>query len=104
MTDWSLTAVNPGTEGNAISMSLVDPAAASKSLAVVVDGNKITVNLATDENQQLTSTATEVKAALEASEAAALVTVAVLGDGSGDVASAVQAYLADGAAGTVPAG
>ncbi|MEI9391487.1 hypothetical protein R5N44_09695, partial [Streptococcus pyogenes] len=83
------TAKKAGTEGNAISIEVVDPAAADESLAVTVDGNKVKVTLATDASKVITSTAVEIKAVIEAdADATALVGVVVLGDGSGDVASA----------------
>ncbi|KAB0476532.1 phage tail protein [Vibrio chagasii] len=91
------TAKTVGTEGNAISIEVVDPAAADETLAVMVDGNKVKVTLATDANKAITSTADEIKAAIESdANATALVGVAVLGDGSGDVASAPRTYLTGG--------
>ncbi|MDF4490339.1 phage tail protein, partial [Vibrio parahaemolyticus] len=60
------TAKNAGTEGNAISIEVVDPAAADEALAVTVDGNKVKVTLATDASKVITSTAAEIKAAIEA--------------------------------------
>ncbi|UTV26378.1 phage tail sheath C-terminal domain-containing protein [Photobacterium atrarenae] len=91
------TAKKAGTEGNAISIEVVDPAEASTELTVGVDGNKVKVILATDENKVITSTADGIKTAIEANpEAVALVGVAVLGDGSGDVAPAPRTYLTGG--------
>ncbi|EJG1697270.1 phage tail sheath subtilisin-like domain-containing protein [Vibrio parahaemolyticus] len=91
------TAKTAGTEGNAISIEVVDPAAADEALAVMVDGNKVKVTLATDASKVITSTAVDIKAAIEAdADANALVSVAVLGDGSGDVSTAPRTYLTGG--------
>ncbi|EKF9382957.1 phage tail sheath subtilisin-like domain-containing protein [Vibrio cholerae] len=92
-----LTAVKTGTEGNAISVEVLAPTAASSELAVTVTNNKISIQLASDESGSLTSTATELASALMADPAAkALVTAVALGDGSGDVAPASRSYLSGG--------
>ncbi|RBM25134.1 phage tail sheath C-terminal domain-containing protein [Vibrio tarriae] len=92
-----LTAVKTGTEGNAISVEVLAPTAASSELAVTVTNNKISIQLASDESGALTTTATELASALMANPAAkALVTAVALGDGSGDVAPASRAYLSGG--------
>lgn len=95
------TAVVPGTGGNSISVTLVDPSANSASLAVSVSGNDITVSLATSGAGAITSTAAQVMAAVAASTAAsALVTVASAStsDGTGTMAAAAKASLTSGAA------
>ncbi|EJS1626279.1 phage tail sheath subtilisin-like domain-containing protein [Vibrio cholerae] len=92
-----LTAVKTGTEGNAISVEVLAPTAASAELAVTVTNNKISIQLASDESGALTTTATELASALMADPAAkALVTAVALGDGSGDVAPVSRAYLSGG--------
>ncbi|HCZ9557204.1 phage tail sheath subtilisin-like domain-containing protein [Vibrio cholerae] len=92
-----LTAVKTGTEGNAISVEVLAPTAASSELAVTVTNNKISIQLASDESGALTTTATELASALMADPAAkALVTAVALGDGSGDVAPVSHAYLSGG--------
>ncbi|EGR0477965.1 phage tail protein [Vibrio cholerae] len=92
-----LTAVKTGTEGNAISVEVLAPTAASSELAVTVTNNKISIQLASDESGALTTTATELVSALMADPAAkALVTAVALGDGSGDVAPVSRAYLSGG--------
>ncbi|EGR0939053.1 phage tail protein [Vibrio cholerae] len=92
-----LTAVKTGTEGNAISVEVLAPTAASSELAVTVTNNKISIQLASDESGALTTTATELASALMADPAAkALVTAVALGDGSGDVAPASRSYLSGG--------
>ncbi|EGR4058179.1 phage tail sheath subtilisin-like domain-containing protein [Vibrio cholerae] len=92
-----LTAVKTGTEGNAISVEVLAPTAASSELAVTFTNNKISIQLASDESGALTTTATELASALMADPAAkALVTAVALGDGSGDVAPVSRAYLSGG--------
>ncbi|TXZ74380.1 phage tail protein [Vibrio mimicus] len=92
-----LTAVKTGTEGNAISVEVLAPTAASSELAVTVTNNKISIQLASDESGALTTTATELASALMADLAAkALVTAVALGDGSGDVAPVSRSYLSGG--------
>ncbi|MCX9564433.1 phage tail protein, partial [Vibrio cholerae] len=92
-----LTAVKAGTEGNAISVEVLAPTAASSELAVTVTNNKISIQLASDESGALTTTAAELASALMADPAAkALVTAVALGDGSGDVAPVSRAYLSGG--------
>ncbi|TXX72906.1 phage tail sheath C-terminal domain-containing protein [Vibrio cholerae] len=92
-----LTAVKTGTEGNAISVEVLAPTAASAELAVTVTNNKISIQLASDESGALTTTATELASALMADPAAkALVIAVALGDGSGDVAPVSRAYLSGG--------
>ena len=53
-------AVAPGAPGNLVSVVLVDPELASQPLTVTVTDKKITVSLATDEFEVVTSTAAEV--------------------------------------------
>jgi hypothetical protein len=82
--DMTFTADTAGVGGNSITVRYVDPAAISQSLGVVVAGSAITVNLATDGAGAITSTAAQVKTAIEASgPAAALVDVANAGGDSG---------------------
>ncbi len=75
--DLKFTSKLKGRFGNAIKVEYVDPNAASAKLGVTVSGTTISVSLATDANKAITSTAANVKAAIEAvPAAAALVTVA----------------------------
>lgn len=93
------TAKDAGSAGNGISVRLRDPAGNSQSLSVTVNGNDIVVNLATDGGGAITSTATLVKAAIEASAAAnSLVSVANTGasTGAGVVAAVAATNLAGG--------
>ena len=96
----TFSAINPGSGGNAITVHLRDPQANLADLAVSVSGSAITVNLETDAAGAVTSLASEVLAAIEASAAAsALVSVADTGasDGSGVVVPSIKpAALAGG--------
>lgn len=86
-----------------IKVALDDPEGNNQALAVARTGAGtsgdpyvITVSLATNGSGAITSTATLVKAAIEASaNANAIVAVALLGDGSGVMAAAAEASLAD---------
>lgn len=81
------TAVTAGAAGNDIDVVLNDPSGNDQALAVVVVGSVITVNLATGVAGAITSTAAQVKTAIEASApAAALVTVAHTGASTGAAA------------------
>lgn len=88
------TARENGSDGNSIRVRLVDPAGASAALGVVVDGNDITVNLATNGGSALISTATQIIAAIRASIADGLVTVANESTSTGAGVAAAVAYTA----------
>ena len=93
------TARDKGSVGNNYTVTMVDPPGNNAALGVVVNGNDITVNLATDGASAVTSTAAQVIAAIQASAAAnALVTVANTGasTGAGVVTAVAQTHLADG--------
>jgi len=94
-----VTANSVGASGDSISVALVDPGASDQLLAVSVTGKAISVSLATDGTGAITSTAADVKAAMDGdTDAAALVSVAYPtgGTGSSAVAAAVAAPLAGG--------
>lgn len=96
--DMTFTADTAGAGGNAITVAYV-VAGLSTSLSVAVVGTAITVNVATDGAGAATSTAAQVKTAIEASgPAAALVDVANAGgnDGTGVVAALAATPLAGG--------
>ena len=97
--DLKFTSKLKGHFGNAIKVEYVDPDAASAKLGVTVSGTTISVSLATDVNKDITSTAALVKAAIEATPAAAaLVTVANKDANTGGVVTAMAATaLANGA-------
>jgi len=101
----TFTAREYGTGGNSITITYADPGGNDAALSVNVAGKSIVVSLATDENGAITSTAAQVKAAIEAHQPAnALVSVAIdtsdsgtEDDGSGVVTAMASAALADGA-------
>jgi hypothetical protein len=80
-------------------ITYTDPAGNSAALTVSVAGNDITVSLATDGTSTPISTAAEVVAAINANSSAFALVGAVILDGytgTGVVAAATQATLADG--------
>ena len=98
--DLVYTAKDTSLDGNNITVRYVDPAANSQTLYVKVDGQAITVNLATNGGGTITSTAAQVAAAIAAHPLAnALVSVANAGgnDGTG-VVTALSATNLSGAA------
>lgn len=87
------TAINPAIAGT-ITIAYVNPGAPNISLLVTVVGTAISVRLATNGGSVVTTTAAQVKAAVQANvDAAALVTVADWGTSTG--ADVVAAYAAD---------
>lgn len=79
--DITYTSANAG--GNNISVTYVNPGAVSSALAVTVTANDITVSLATNGSAAITSTATSIAGAVNASPAAfALVSASVSGIGT----------------------
>lgn len=93
----TFTAVTAGNEGNAISIEFIKPVSVSADLALAVDGKKITVNLATDATKTITSTPTDIVAAIDADDdAKALVAASVLGSGNEAVTALSAQYLSGG--------
>ncbi len=93
------TAVGTGVLGNKVSVKYVDPKANSQALAITVSGSDIVVSLATNGSGAITTTATQLLAALAASTAAsALVTAAATGasTGAGTVAALGKQFLSGG--------
>lgn len=83
----------------AISIEYVDPGQASQSLIVSISAGVISVSLATDGASAITSTATEIKAAIEAhliTRDLVEVSLATGNDGTGVVTAMVAAPLANG--------
>lgn len=64
--DIVLTALAPGDEGTAVSLTLVDPAGNSAALAITVTGKAISVALATGEAGAITTTGAALIAAINA--------------------------------------
>lgn len=94
------TAVPIGTDGNLVTVAYADPGAGDATLSVTVDGNAITVHLATDSGGTITSTADDIKTEIgNTAEADALVQTADKGgnDGSGVVTEMAASPLIDGA-------
>ena len=88
---WTAEAANAA--GNNITVQLCDPKAASQSLSVSVNGAAIIVNLATDSEKAISSTAALVIAAITASDtASALLGAANTGasDGTGKVTASIK--------------
>lgn len=93
------TSLLTGDLGNKGSIALVDPKANSQALAVTVSGLDITVKLATSVAGAITTTATQLMAAIAANTAAAaLVGTASTGasTGAGVVAALGKTYLSGG--------
>ncbi len=94
------TADARGTGGNSIRVAQVNPGAASP-LSVAVSGNDITVTLAHN-GTALTSTAAQVRDAVNAhTAAAALVNAGLTGDGTGVAVAQALTNLSGGTLGTV---
>lgn len=97
LADLTYTAKETGYAGNDIAVTHVDPAGANKTLAVSVSGTDITVSLATNGGSAITSTAAQVKAAVNAhATASGLVTCEDEGAGTGVVNAVVKTNLAAG--------
>jgi hypothetical protein len=79
----TFTAKQAGAVGNDISIQLIDPPGNNVALSVDVVGRDILVTCATDGASAIASTAAQIKAAIEASPAADLVTVAHTGASTG---------------------
>lgn len=100
----AFTAVKYGVYGNGITIAYVN-GGASQSLSVSVVDKAITVNLATNGSSVITSTAAQVKAAIEASAAAAALVTCTINtgdtgsadDGSGVVTALAAANMTGGA-------
>ena len=92
--DLVITARSRHIGSDKISVTLVNPAAPSAALGVVVTGREIVVNLATSTASAITSTAVQVKAAIDAlPAAAALVSVALETAGAGVVEAIAKTTL-----------
>lgn len=88
-----------GVAGNSITIAYVDPAGNNQPLTVTVVGTVITVSLATGVAGAITSTAAEIKAAIEASPGASSLIYGVnatANDGTGIVIALAATPLAGG--------
>jgi len=98
-TGLTFTSKLPGTFGNNIAIRFRNPVANSAALAVTVSNQVISVSLATDAGGVITSTAAQVKTAIEGkADAHALVAITNTGgsDGSGVVGALNTLFLAGG--------
>jgi phage tail sheath protein FI len=91
----TITADTAGIAGNAISIRLRNPGAASQSLSVSLTDKAITVNLATDNAGVVTSTPALIKTALDANAGIAAL-VSVVSGGSGVVSPTSTVLLSGG--------
>jgi phage tail sheath protein FI len=95
----TVTSKLDGALGNTSSLRLVNPGTNSAALSVQVSGRDVTVNLATNGSGVITTTATQLKTAIDGNAAAsALFTVANTGasTGAGVVTALRRATLAGG--------
>lgn len=98
--DFNFTAVLAGRLGNDTRIRFVNPAANNAALSVVVDGRDVTVNLATNGGGAITTTAAQVKTALDANPAsAALITTVLNGTGAGVVTALAWLSFSGGSGG-----
>jgi len=96
-------AASDGADGNEISVAFVDPGAADQSLSISVSANEVTVSLATDGAGNVTTTLSELVAALEAnSQASSLIKVEIPDGVSGSqvVQSMSPTHLSNGTTAT----
>lgn len=92
--DLTFTAKDKHIGSDKISVEMLDPGTASSALSIATDGRKITVNLGTSTASAITSTAANVKTAIEAdADANALVTVALETAGAGVVEAIAETTL-----------
>lgn len=97
--DLVYTSVDKTDEANDITIKYTDPHDFNQSLSVSVSGSDIDVSLATDGSGAITSTASDIKTAIEADQdASALVTVANASgnDGTGVVIAMAKTNLSGG--------
>lgn len=95
--DLTYTADTAGAAGNDISITYTDPGAANQSISVSVVGDAIDVSLATDGSSVITSTADEIKTAIEGTPAAAaLVDITVSGTGTNVQTAQAETFLEGG--------
>ena len=97
--DLTIRALRGGVAGNSIAIILVDPVTTSTPISVAVVGTVITVTLAVDGASAITSTAAQVRDAINASSQARSLVDVVLpasNDGSGIVTALSSTPLAAG--------
>jgi len=97
--DLLIRALRGGVAGNSITITLVDPSTSSTPISVAVVGTAITVTLAVDGSSAITSTAAQVRDAINANgQARSLVDVLLpaSNDGTGIVIALASTPLAGG--------
>ena len=97
--DLTFRARKGGVAGNSITITLVDPAGNNVPLSIAVVGNAITVTLAVDGTSTITTTAAQLRDAINASPAAFSLVYAVLAagnDGTGLVTALSSTPLTGG--------
>jgi len=102
--DLVFTAIKKGQQGNAINVTYVDPGGTTATLAVTVEGFKITVSLGRASSAINTTAAALATAVLADSNASQLITIANAGsdDGTGLVTALSQTFLSGGSLQTTP--
>lgn len=93
-----LTYIQRAAGAAAVSVEYIDPSANDAALSIAVTSNKITVNLATGPAGAITSTAAQIKAAIEAHSTArtkAVVQLATGNNGTGVVIALAETPLND---------
>jgi len=100
----TFTATTAGTDGNNARVAFVDPGENSAGLDVSINGNDLTVSLATDTEGAITSTASDVVAAVNVAESGFLVQAALSEGSTGAGVVRTQAFtnLTGGAAEPFP--
>ncbi len=93
-----LTAKTAGNTGNNIRLVTEDPGAANQSVAVTVSGQVIRVSLATGSDKGVTTTASQLKTAIEGDATATAMVAVALGEGSSGagVVPVTSLYLGGG--------
>jgi hypothetical protein len=98
----TFTANDSGTDGNDLTVALIDPGVKEKPLEVDVDGTDIIIQLETDAENKLATSGTELIAAiLEDDTASQLITASNKGtsSGAGTMVAFAEAALTGGTAG-----
>jgi len=96
------TAITAGIAGNSITVAYTDPAAPTSPISVSVIGSAITVSLKTDGSSTITSTPTDIVAAVNGDITASLLVLADEADenAADGIVAAVAATPLDGGAGS----
>lgn len=98
--DLTFIAVEAGSAGNAINVSIKETEEADQAIAISIEGNVITISLGTDENGDTISTVLDVVTAYEATiEAMQLATISTTANGeNADTPEAINSQFLSGGA------